>query len=106
MPAMNTWSASPWTWGGRRAPTSATVWLFLAAAVWWAYSQRSAPDHVRRTTVELLVAVVAQGAVGYYQYFAGVPAVLVGIHVATATMVWVLTLRTVLRATDQRWAPA
>ncbi|MEE2682807.1 MAG: COX15/CtaA family protein [Actinomycetota bacterium] len=41
----------------------------------------------------LLVAAVVQGAIGYLQYFSDVPALLVGFHVAGATLVWVLTLR-------------
>ena len=41
----------------------------------------------------LLVGIVAQAGIGYTQYFTGVPALLVGAHVAGATVVWVLTLR-------------
>ncbi|HMG42507.1 MAG TPA: hypothetical protein VK611_14300, partial [Acidimicrobiales bacterium] len=33
--------------------------------------------------------IVAQGTVGYAQYFSGVPAVLVGIHVLGAALVWI-----------------
>ena len=53
--------------------------------------------HLRRWTLLLLGLVLAQGAVGYSQYFNGVPPVLVGIHVALATLVfttaaWLLLL--------------
>lgn len=41
----------------------------------------------------LLAVLVAQAAVGYTQYFTGVPVLLVGIHVAGACAVWVATLR-------------
>jgi len=41
----------------------------------------------------LLVAIIAQAAIGYIQYFSDVPALLVGFHVAGATLVWILTLR-------------
>ena len=41
----------------------------------------------------LLAVLVAQGALGYVQYFTGVPALLVGFHVAGATAVWVAVLR-------------
>lgn len=47
---------------------------------------------VSRPLAVLLGVVVAQGAVGYTQYFTGVPAVLVGIHVAGAALVLVATL--------------
>ena len=45
------------------------------------------------TAQNLLAAAVVQGAIGYLQYFSDVPALLVGFHVAGATLVWVLTLR-------------
>ncbi|MGH9179012.1 MAG: COX15/CtaA family protein [Acidimicrobiales bacterium] len=47
-----------------------------------------APTAVRRRGLALLGVLVAQGAVGYAQYFSGVPALLVGIHVAGAVAVW------------------
>ncbi len=63
---------------------------------------------VRRGTV-LLVVLVAQAGVGYAQYFTGVPPVLVAVHIAGATAVWIATLRLVLslhawtaKATDSR----
>jgi cytochrome c oxidase assembly protein subunit 15 len=47
---------------------------------------------LRRSEV-LLAVLVAQGVLGYVQYFTGVPALLVGFHVAGATAVWVAVLR-------------
>ncbi len=41
----------------------------------------------------LLAAIIVQGAIGYLQYFTDVPALLVGVHVAGATLIWVLTLK-------------
>ena len=46
-----------------------------------------------RGVTDLLIAAVAQGAIGYAQYFSGVPPLLVGLHVAGATLVWVLAIR-------------
>ena len=40
----------------------------------------------------LLVVIVAQGAVGFAQYFLHLPSGLVGLHVAGATVFWVVTL--------------
>ncbi|MYK73028.1 MAG: hypothetical protein F4017_00295 [Acidimicrobiaceae bacterium] len=37
----------------------------------------------------IAVLLVVQGAVGYTQYFTGVPVVLVGIHVALASITWI-----------------
>ena len=42
----------------------------------------------RRAADVLLVAIAAQAAVGYTQYFTGVPELLVGIHVVGAIVVW------------------
>lgn len=52
-----------------------------------------APGHVRRRAEWLLLVVVAQGGVGYAQYFLGVPALLVAVHVAGAVALWVAVLR-------------
>lgn len=40
-----------------------------------------------------LAAAVAQGALGYLQYFSGVPAQMVALHVALAIAVWISALR-------------
>jgi cytochrome c oxidase assembly protein subunit 15 len=52
-----------------------------------------APAAVRDAGTVLLVAVVAQGAVGYTQYFTGVPALLVGVHIVGALAVWIAAIR-------------
>lgn len=50
------------------------------------------PAAARRRTVLLLVIAIAQGALGYTQYFAGLPVALVTIHVLGAGLVWVTVL--------------
>ncbi|MCC6225753.1 MAG: heme A synthase [Microthrixaceae bacterium] len=78
------------------------VWGFVAAVAWWGYQLARSGDAVlRRRATDLLVAAVAQGAIGYTQYFTDVPPVLVGIHVAGATLVWVMTLRLTLAAASR-----
>ena len=59
---------------------------------------RVPPDVARRAQL-LLYAVGAQGAIGYIQYFSGVPAALVGLHVVGAIVVWVSVLRLYLSLT-------
>ena len=44
----------------------------------------------------LLTVLALQGAIGYTQYFTGVPPLLVGLHVLGATLVWVASLRLLL----------
>lgn len=43
-----------------------------------------------------LFVAVSQAAIGYAQYFTGVPELLVGVHIAGATLLWVATLRLAL----------
>ena len=74
---------------------SAAVWLLVFLVVVFAVSARAAraaPEVLRRVEV-VLAAVVAQGAVGYVQYFTRLPALLVGVHVAGAAGVWVAVVR-------------
>lgn len=52
-----------------------------------------APGHVRRQSELLLLVLVSQAGVGYAQYFLGVPALLVAVHVAGAVAVWAAVLR-------------
>jgi cytochrome c oxidase assembly protein subunit 15 len=56
---------------------------------------------IQRRAVELVLAVaLAQGAIGYIQYFTGVPALLVGFHVAGATALFVAVVRLGLARTE------
>jgi heme a synthase len=74
---------------------SLTVWAFLALTVaTLVVLQRTGPTHsARRRALELVAAIVAQGALGYTQYFLGVPPGLVLLHVVGAVVVWIVALR-------------
>jgi heme a synthase len=61
---------------------------------------------VSQRLVELLVVLVAQAGVGYTQYFTGVPAVLVGVHVLGAALVWTAVVRVYLSLSEPVPAPA
>jgi cytochrome c oxidase assembly protein subunit 15 len=69
------------------------VWVVLlvvqAVALAVGLARQSAPGSVQRAVRVLLGVLVAQAAVGYTQYFTGVPAVLVGVHILGAILVWV-----------------
>jgi len=67
--------------------------LLLVLATGWRLRRldSAAPDLWRRYST-LLVVLVAQAAVGYTQYLTDVPALLVGIHVAGATALWIAVL--------------
>jgi cytochrome c oxidase assembly protein subunit 15 len=75
----------------------ASVILFLTLVLVTLWRLRSATNSaaavVLRRGEAVLAVAVAQAAIGYIQYFNGVPALLVGFHVAGAAAVWVATLR-------------
>ena len=56
--------------------------------VLWLLWKSDAPARIQESGRILLGAMVIQGVIGYTQYFTHLPAVLVGIHVVGATLVW------------------
>ena len=74
---------------------SVTVWGFLAVAVVVLLGvHRGEADPSVRGRADLLLGFsVAQGGLGYLQYFTGVPELLVGGHVLGSVLVWVAALR-------------
>jgi cytochrome c oxidase assembly protein subunit 15 len=48
--------------------------------------------------MRLVAALCAQGFIGYVQYFAGVPAPLVAVHVALSVIVWLCAFEVFLPA--------
>ncbi len=71
---------------------SITAWAFLALLVAFAFRLHRNAEPTGPVQPVLTVA-IAQGAVGYLQYFNGVPAGLVMIHVVGAVTLWLVTLR-------------
>lgn len=102
---------------------SVAVWLLLATVVVvlrQLHRGDAAPDVVGRGN-QLAALVVAQGTLGYVQYFTGVPEGLVALHVLGSVLVWIAALRLLLAlaepvpfpahaapadASDERGAPA
>lgn len=82
---------------------SGAVWLTLALTIVLLVALRvtAAPEQVRRRTHQLLILVMAQGAVGYIQYFAGIPAPLVAVHILGAVLFWIATLRVYFATRDR-----
>jgi cytochrome c oxidase assembly protein subunit 15 len=81
--------------------TSAMVLLALVLATLFLVHHTRAPSAVARRLEVLLVVLVAQAGVGYAQYFSGIPALLVGIHVAGATALWAATIWFALGVTER-----
>ena len=67
--------------------------LAMVVWTWWRLRRSGAPVHTRMGRVALLL--TAQGVIGYTQYFTGVPALLVGVHVAMASLVWIEIVKAV-----------
>lgn len=81
---------------------SATVWLLLATVLVVLYRAEqgdASPGAIGRGRL-LVGALVAQGALGYLQYFTGVPEGLVGLHVLGSVLVWSAVLRFHLGLTE------
>ena len=65
--------------------------VVLAGLVWWLWHRR-APDRVQMWGRTVLGVALAQGLIGYVQYFTGVPVLLVGVHIAGAALLWIVTV--------------
>jgi cytochrome c oxidase assembly protein subunit 15 len=61
-----------------------TLALYVAA--------RANPVHRRKIIVFTIIA-LAQGAIGYIQYFMGIPEIIVALHLLGATLVWIAAWR-------------
>ncbi len=73
------------------ARTHSGIVLVLGALViglLYVFERNAAPQSVRTKGRLLLGAMIVQGLIGYTQYFTHLPALLVGVHVFGATVVW------------------
>jgi cytochrome c oxidase assembly protein subunit 15 len=70
------------------------VLLFLGFSVAFLLGARltNAPGRVQRAGWLLILASLVQGAIGYTQYFTGVPVALVSLHMLGACLVWLASL--------------
>ncbi|MFC4532768.1 COX15/CtaA family protein [Sphaerisporangium dianthi] len=73
------------------------VWIVVGMtfALLFALHVTDSPGRARRGALILFGVELAQGVIGYVQYFLAVPALLVGLHVLGSTLVWIATLRVV-----------
>ena len=73
----------------------------LAAALAVCLRFTGAPDRARRLGWALLGLVGLQGVVGYSQYFSGLPAGLVWVHVAGSVLIWIAALLLMFATRDR-----
>jgi cytochrome c oxidase assembly protein subunit 15 len=64
----------------------------LSAALWLALRAVGAPQRAVRAALILLIVELAQGLIGFVQYFTHLPVLLVGAHMLGATLVWIAAL--------------
>ncbi|MFI0446244.1 heme A synthase [Actinomadura sp. 6N118] len=89
--------------GGRppRPPGKGRLTGGLHSAALRSGHRSGAPSALQRRAVELFVIEMAQGAIGYVQYFTGVPAVLVVLHMLGSAIMWIAALRLIFAARDR-----
>ena len=76
----------------------------LSVALWFALRAAGAPPVAVRAAGALILVELAQGLIGFVQYFTHLPVILVGFHMLGAVVVWVATLAAV-RALSAPVAP-
>lgn len=102
----------PFDWAATAHVHAVSAWVVcaLALAVWLVLRVADAPADTRARARDLLVVLLAQGAVGYVQYFTHVPEVLVAVHMLGSCLVWISVVRVVLslreRAVERAGIPA
>jgi cytochrome c oxidase assembly protein subunit 15 len=68
--------------------SSVVLFVALVLLTFWLLRRTRAPRDVQQRLGVLLLVTVAQAGIGYAQYLSGIPALLVGFHLAGATTVW------------------
>jgi len=71
----------------------ADVVIFLLGVTFAFYVAQGTSDGSKRAIKIFGVIALAQGAIGYVQYFTGIPEVLVAAHLLGATLVWIAAWR-------------
>ena len=80
---------------------SISVWIMVFVALVLTLRAKTSPARWSREgtkMMRLMAALCAQGFIGYVQYFAGVPAPLVAVHVALSVIVWLCAFEVFLPA--------
>jgi cytochrome c oxidase assembly protein subunit 15 len=74
----------------------AWIVVTLAFALWFVLKAVDAPEGPLARTRDLFLILLAQGAIGYVQYFTDLPELLVGLHMFGSALVWIAVLRVLL----------
>lgn len=79
----------------------ADVVIFLLGITFAFYVAQGTSAHTKRAIKIFTVIALAQGAIGYVQYFTGIPEILVAAHLLGATLVWIAAWRVWLSVTTR-----
>ncbi|MFJ9813053.1 heme A synthase [Streptomyces sp. NPDC101158] len=98
----------PWDWTNAAHIHAVAAWVVcaLALAMWLVLRVVDAPDDTRARARDLLIVLLAQGVIGYVQYFTGVPELLVAAHMLGSALLWIAVLRLALSLRERPSATA
>ncbi|MGW6689250.1 COX15/CtaA family protein [Streptomyces sp. NPDC054961] len=102
----------PFDWSAAAHVHAVSAWLVcaLAVAMWLVLRVVDAPVDTRARARDLLIVLLAQGGIGYVQYFTQVPEALVAAHMLGSCLVWIAVVRVALslreRPAEQAGIPA
>ncbi|MER7760880.1 COX15/CtaA family protein [Streptomyces sp. NPDC097619] len=88
----------PFDWETTAHVHAAAAWVVcaLAVAVWLVLRVVDAPDDTRTRARDLLLVLLAQGVIGYVQFFTDLPELLVSAHMLGSCLVWIAVIRLLL----------
>ncbi|WP_328325463.1 MULTISPECIES: COX15/CtaA family protein [unclassified Streptomyces] len=85
-----------WTMIAQLHADLAWVVVALTAALWFVLKAVDAPTGPLHRARDLFLILMAQGVIGYVQYFTHTPEILVGLHMLGASLMWIGVLRVLL----------
>ncbi|MEV8042862.1 COX15/CtaA family protein [Streptomyces griseoluteus] len=84
----------------------AWIVVTLTFALWFVLKAVDAPKGPLSRTRDLFVILLAQGVIGYIQYFTHLPEALVALHMLGSCLMWIATLRILLSLRERPATPA
>ncbi|GGL83685.1 cytochrome b561 [Streptomyces fumigatiscleroticus] len=84
----------------------AWIVVTLTFALWFVLKAVDAPRGPLHRTRELFLVLLAQGVIGYVQYFTDLPELLVGLHMLGSAVIWIAVLRVLLSLHERPLAEA
>lgn len=98
----------PFDWAATAHVHAVSAWVVcaLAVAMWLVLRVVDAPADTRARARDLLIVLLAQGAIGYVQFFTELPELLVAAHMLGSCVVWIAVLRVALSLRERPAASA